>query len=167
MPDHSREDLYSLHPESIEGPPETFGGIFRRIGPGLIVAASVVGSGELIATTVLGAENGYSLLWLVVLSCSKPSIQGYTDQLSVKAGDQIGLHISTNAKRYSVQIARVGGKREVVWTKEGLPGTEYPIPEDCVPHGSNWPQALKVPVPEHWRFRGMMLKGTLNSDTKS
>ncbi len=39
------------------------------IGPGLILASSIVGSGELIATTVLGAENGYILLWLIVLSC--------------------------------------------------------------------------------------------------
>ena len=69
MSNQHLEDLYSLHPESIEAPPETFRGIFRRIGPGLIIAAAVVGSGELIATTVLGAENGYSLLWLVVLSC--------------------------------------------------------------------------------------------------
>ncbi len=82
---------------------------------------------------------------------SKPTIQGYTDQLSVKAGDQIGFHISTDAKRYSVQIARVGANREVVWTKEGLPGTEYPVPENCVSHGCNWPIALKVPVPEHWK----------------
>ncbi len=82
---------------------------------------------------------------------SKPTIQGYTDQLSVKAGDQIGLHISTDAERYSVEIARVGAKREVVWTKEGLPGEECPVPENCVSHGCNWPLALKVPVPEHWK----------------
>ena len=95
-------------------------------------------------------------------SKSQPSIQGYTDQLSVQAGDQIGLHISTNAKRYSVQIARVGGKREVVWTKEGLAGTEYPIPKNCVSHGCHWPQALKVPVPENWRsgYYSVTLRGS-------
>ena len=88
MPDHSQEDLYSLHPESIEAPPETFGGIFRRIGPGLIVAASVVGSGELIATTVLGAENGYSLLWLVVLSCLiKAVVQNELGRYAIATGE--------------------------------------------------------------------------------
>ena len=60
---------YQLHPENIEDPPRTYRGIFRRIGPGLILASSIVGSGELIATTVLGAEHGYTLLWLIVLSC--------------------------------------------------------------------------------------------------
>ena len=45
-------------------------GIVRRIGPGLILAAGIVGSGELIATTILGAENDYSLLWLILVTCS-------------------------------------------------------------------------------------------------
>ena len=58
-----------LRPTSIEDPPQTFVAIFRRIGPGLILAGSIVGSGELIATTVLGAENGYLLLWLILISC--------------------------------------------------------------------------------------------------
>ncbi len=41
----------------------------RRLGPGLIVAGSIVGSGELIATTKVGAEAGFTLLWLIVLGC--------------------------------------------------------------------------------------------------
>lgn len=43
--------------------------MIRFIGPGLIVAGSIVGSGELIATTKTGAEAGFSLLWLIVLGC--------------------------------------------------------------------------------------------------
>jgi Mn2+/Fe2+ NRAMP family transporter len=62
-------DLYAYHNEAIEEPPKTFGAIVRRIGPGLILTASIVGSGELIATTQLGAKVGYVLLWAVVLSC--------------------------------------------------------------------------------------------------
>jgi manganese transport protein len=60
---------YVLSSDKIEDPPQTFVAIFRRIGPGLILAGSIVGSGELIATTVLGAENGYLLLWLILISC--------------------------------------------------------------------------------------------------
>ena len=41
----------------------------RRLGPGLIVAGSIVGSGELIATTKVGAEAGFTLLWLILLGC--------------------------------------------------------------------------------------------------
>ncbi len=43
--------------------------ILRYVGPGLIVAGSIVGSGELIATTKTGAEAGFSLLWLIILGC--------------------------------------------------------------------------------------------------
>ncbi|KAA5543895.1 transmembrane Mn(2+) transporter [Roseiconus nitratireducens] len=35
----------------------------------MIVAGSIVGSGELIATTKTGAEAGFSLLWLIILGC--------------------------------------------------------------------------------------------------
>jgi Mn2+/Fe2+ NRAMP family transporter len=50
-------------------PPETPLGILRRLGPGLIVAGSIVGSGELIATTKTGAEAGFYLLWLIIIGC--------------------------------------------------------------------------------------------------
>ena len=54
---------------TIESPPSTLFGIVRRLGPGLIVAGSIVGSGELIATTKTGAEAGFCLLWLIVIGC--------------------------------------------------------------------------------------------------
>ncbi len=40
-----------------------------HLGPGLIVAGSIVGSGELIATTKTGAEAGFTLLWLILIGC--------------------------------------------------------------------------------------------------
>lgn len=65
----AQQDPYLLLPENISQPPRNLSGIARLVGPGLILASSIVGSGELIATTVLGAENGYILLWLIILSC--------------------------------------------------------------------------------------------------
>jgi len=50
-------------------PPEHPLGILRYVGPGLIIAGSIVGSGELIATTKAGAEAGFTLLWLILLGC--------------------------------------------------------------------------------------------------
>jgi Mn2+/Fe2+ NRAMP family transporter len=43
--------------------------VVRYLGPGLIVAGSIVGSGELIATTKAGAEAGFTLLWLILIGC--------------------------------------------------------------------------------------------------
>ncbi len=54
---------------SIEAPPRTRFGILGKLGPGLIIAGSIVGSGELIATTKTGAEAGFWLLWLILVGC--------------------------------------------------------------------------------------------------
>jgi Mn2+/Fe2+ NRAMP family transporter len=50
-------------------PPRDFFGIMKRLGPGLIIAGSIVGSGELIATTKTGAQAGIVLLWLIIIGC--------------------------------------------------------------------------------------------------
>ena len=50
-------------------PPRSLGRALGQIGPGLILAGSIVGTGELIATTGLGAAHGYTLLWFILLSC--------------------------------------------------------------------------------------------------
>ena len=63
------KDPYRLDPTDIATPPRRLSNVLRHLGPGLITAAAIVGSGELIATTVLGAENGYLLLWLILVSC--------------------------------------------------------------------------------------------------
>ena len=81
-------DPYKLQSDNIENPPSTYRGIFRRIGPGLILASSIVGSGELIATTLLGAENGYTLLWLIILSCFiKIVVQNELGRYAISTGE--------------------------------------------------------------------------------
>lgn len=62
------DDPYHLTPEGIQEPPTGWGASLKHLGPGLIVSASIVGSGELIATTALGAQVGFALLWLVIAS---------------------------------------------------------------------------------------------------
>jgi len=49
--------------------PLRFRDALRYVGPGLIVTASIVGSGELIVTPRVAAEHGYKLLWLILLGC--------------------------------------------------------------------------------------------------
>ncbi|CAG5071608.1 hypothetical protein DYBT9623_03603 [Dyadobacter sp. CECT 9623] len=50
-------------------PPTTFFGRLRYLGPGFILSAAIVGSGELIATTALGAKAGFVMFWIIILSC--------------------------------------------------------------------------------------------------
>lgn len=54
----------------------------------MILSASIVGSGELIATTQLGAEVGYVCLWIIILSCFiKPAIQAEIGRYSIATGE--------------------------------------------------------------------------------
>lgn len=88
------EDPYKLTAEGIRQPPTGWLASIRYLGPGLVVSASIVGSGELIATTALGAEAGFALLWLVIIgtlvkvavqvelarwtiSTGQPALEGY------------------------------------------------------------------------------------------
>ncbi len=81
-------DPYRIHPEDVAEPPRTLGAIFRRIGPGMILAASIVGSGELIATTTLGARVGYAALWVILLSCLiKPAVQAEMGRYTMATGE--------------------------------------------------------------------------------
>ena len=47
-------------------PPTSLGGLVRHLGPGFIITATIVGSGELIVTPKLGASVGFSLLWFII-----------------------------------------------------------------------------------------------------
>lgn len=54
---------------AVRDAPVRLGHMLRFFGPGLVLTASVVGTGEVIATPTLGATAGYAALWLVLLSC--------------------------------------------------------------------------------------------------
>ena len=56
--------------------PKTFKERLKFIGPSVIVTGSVVGSGSIVMTPLLGAAAGFLLLWWLLLSIwSKPIIQ--------------------------------------------------------------------------------------------
>lgn len=81
-------DPYQLRPEDVAEPPQTFWSALRLTGPGMILAASIVGSGELITTTTLGAEVGYTALWVILLSCLlKPAVQAMMGRIVIATGE--------------------------------------------------------------------------------
>lgn len=65
----SHDEKSSAEVSAIQEPPKKFSKILTKIGPGLIIAGSIVGSGELIATTSTGAKAGFTLLWLIIIGC--------------------------------------------------------------------------------------------------
>lgn len=62
-------DPYAMPADAIQEPPQTLWQALRKIGPGIILAGSIVGSGELIQTTTLGAKHGFVFMWLILFSC--------------------------------------------------------------------------------------------------
>lgn len=91
-----QRDPYRLDPANVQEPPAGLRGGLRFLGPGMITSAAVVGSGELLTATTLGAQVGFMLLWLVLvstfvkvwvqielgrwtISTGRPAISGYAD----------------------------------------------------------------------------------------
>ncbi len=96
-PAPSKNDDVSL----IESPPSSILGIMSRLGPGLIIAGSIVGSGELIATTATGAKAGFWLLWLILIGCV----------IKVFVQVELGRYAITSGKKTMDAMAEVPGPR--------------------------------------------------------
>jgi Mn2+/Fe2+ NRAMP family transporter len=80
-------DDYSLDPVNIKNPPSTLWGRIRHLGPSLILTANIVGSGELIMTTTLGAKAGFVALWVILISCLfKVTIQLEFGKYAISSG---------------------------------------------------------------------------------
>ncbi len=69
MSSEASYDPYAMPADAVREAPVSLWAALKQIGPGIILAGSIVGSGELIATTSLGADWGFIFLWLILLSC--------------------------------------------------------------------------------------------------
>ncbi|ATL30152.1 Nramp family divalent metal transporter [Streptomyces formicae] len=52
-----------------EATPQPRKSSWKYIGPGIVVAATGVGAGDLVATLIAGSNFGYTLLWAAVIGC--------------------------------------------------------------------------------------------------
>lgn len=69
-------DNYTIRESTVKEPPVSLASSLKFLGPGFILSASIVGSGELIATTTLGAKAGYTAFWIIIVSCfAKVAVQ--------------------------------------------------------------------------------------------
>ena len=73
---------------SAREPPVGLRATLRHLGPSFILVGSVVGSGEIILTTTLGATVGFVMLWWVLLSCwGKSIVQAELARHTVATGE--------------------------------------------------------------------------------
>ena len=84
------DDPYIVSNKFVEAPPKSFRKKLRHLGPGFILSASIVGSGELIATTTLGAEAGFVTFWVIIVSCLvKVAIQVEFGKHAIHSGESV------------------------------------------------------------------------------
>ncbi|MEU9732313.1 Nramp family divalent metal transporter [Streptomyces sp. NPDC048002] len=57
----------TTHAHADDSPPRKSS--WKYIGPGIVVAATGVGAGDLVATLIAGSSFGYTLLWAAVIGC--------------------------------------------------------------------------------------------------
>ena len=87
------EDPYARSVEEYQEPPKGFRATLRHLGPGMIIVGSIVGAGELIVTTKLGAVAGFVLLWFVLFSCFiKVVVQAELVRHTISSGKTV-LHV--------------------------------------------------------------------------
>ncbi len=77
-------------------------------------------------------------------------IEGYCGRLSVVAGGEVVLHVSTKSPQFDVVVERWGATREMVWSETGFDGVFTPPPADADAHGCHWPESVTVPVGDDW-----------------
>ena len=104
-------DPYRLDPAKVQDPPSTFLGTLPYIGPGFILSASIVGSGELIATTIVGAKAGFVLMWFIIFSCLvKVAVQLEFGKHAISSGE------STMQSLNALPGPRWGSANWSIWT---------------------------------------------------
>ena len=85
-----KTDPYILTLEAAKPAPTTFFGKLKYLGPGFILSASIVGSGELISTTTLGAKAGFVTFWVILVSCAvKVAIQLEFGKQAIRTGETV------------------------------------------------------------------------------
>lgn len=101
-------DPYTVRDGEVIEAPTSWLGRVRYLGPSIVISGSIVGSGEIILTSRLGAAAGFVLLWWVLLSCWIKSL--------IQA--ELGRYVLVSGDTYVRAMNRIPGK---------LPGPRGPV----------------------------------------
>lgn len=100
--------------------PVSFTKRLKYLGPSLIVTANVVGAGELIMTTTLGARAGFIALWVIVISCI----------IKVLVQVEFGKHAICTGETTFVAFSKlpgpkIGNGHWTIWTWFGIKAIQF------------------------------------------
>lgn len=94
------------------------------------------------------------------------TVTGYCWPQSITAGGTIALYLSSaGAREVSVEVARVGGTRDVVWS-DTIAAGDHPTPLHAYSQGCNWPVAATLAVGADWRSGYYEVVLTIDVDGK-
>ncbi|HYF49195.1 MAG TPA: N,N-dimethylformamidase beta subunit family domain-containing protein, partial [Planctomycetota bacterium] len=77
-------------------------------------------------------------------------IEGYGTTLAVTAGEDLPLHVSTDAKSFDVEILREGAETKSFGRVTSLPGVKHPVPELAFQKGCGWPVSHRLKTDSDW-----------------
>ena len=91
-------------------------------------------------------------------------IGGYTDQTSYVAGEEVAIHLSSNASGFAMQVSRLGPTAEVVTEKMDIAVSEQAIPDRASSDGCKWPITTQVKISDDWRSGYYQVQFTAQKD---
>ena len=95
------------------------------------------------------------------------TVTGYCWPPSVVAGGAIALHLSSAGGRpVAVEVARVGARRDVVWS-DTVPAGDHPTPLHASSEGCGWPAAAALTVGPDWQSGYYEVVLTIDVDGKA
>ena len=99
---------------------------------------------------------------------TQPWLWGYSNRLSARPGERVGLHLAGTAPRCDVEIARVGRERVVVQRIADVALEPHSVPERAHLVGCGWPETVALPVRDGWSsgYYEILLRGTDGAEAR-
>ena len=98
---------------------------------------------------------------------SYETVTGYCWPQSIAPGGSVDLHVSSAGSRLvTVEVARIGMARDVVWSGTVEAG-DHATPPGAYEHGCGWPSATTVQVGDDWRSGYYEVVLTIDVDGKT
>ncbi len=77
-------------------------------------------------------------------------IEGYADAVSVAAGGAVGLHVSTDAAGFDLEVYREGPAPLLLARAGPIPCGRHHVPAEAYAEGCGWPAAYTLQIPADW-----------------
>ncbi len=95
-------------------------------------------------------------------------VTGYCWPQSAEAGEQVAVHVSSSGGRpVNVEVTRVGWKRTVVFTSDGVAAEEQATSSDAAAKGCGWAPTFTIDIDPAWSSGYYEVVMTIDVDGKT